>query len=131
MKARASAAARATGTLVVGRTLAFAATFVLPLVLVRVLDPAAFGTYKQIFLIFATASMLAPVGMGESLFYFLPRAAEGASRYVANAVLWLAGGGLLVAGVLLVWGGDIASVLANPALAGHLPALAVVVAFMM
>ena len=34
-----------------GRTLAFAATFFIPMVLARIFDPAQFGTYKQLFLV--------------------------------------------------------------------------------
>jgi len=38
-----------------GRTLAFVATFFIPVVLTRIFDPAQFGTYKQLFLVFSTA----------------------------------------------------------------------------
>jgi len=37
-----------------GRTLAFAATFFIPVVLARIFDPAEFGTYKQLFLVHST-----------------------------------------------------------------------------
>ena len=40
--------------LVSGRTVGFAASFAIGIVLARLFDPAAFGTYKQFFLLYAT-----------------------------------------------------------------------------
>ena len=59
-----------------GRTVGFVAAFLIPVVLARILDQAEFGTYKQLFLICGHAVRHGPVGMAESLFYFLPRAGE-------------------------------------------------------
>ena len=67
-----------------GRTVAFAATFFIPLVLARIFDPAQFGTYKQLFLIWGTVYSIAQLGMASSLYYFLPRAPRMAGPYVAN-----------------------------------------------
>src|ERR1051325_2700062 len=77
-----------------GRTIAFAATFFIPLVLARVFDPAQFGTYKQLFLIWATLYAIAQLGMAQSLYYFLPRAPHRAGSYVANCLLFLAAAGV-------------------------------------
>jgi O-antigen/teichoic acid export membrane protein len=63
-----------------GRTVAFAATFFIPVVLARVFSQAEFGTYKQIFLVYATLYYIAQFGMAESLFYFLPSASREAGR---------------------------------------------------
>src|SRR5688572_8984487 len=115
---------RATFTLVAGRAAAFAVTFALPLLLVRMLDPTEFGTYKQLFLIFSTVYALVPLGMGESLFYFVPRAGEGSGRYVANALLWLTGSAVLAAAALAAAAGPIGRALSNPALTQPLPAFA-------
>ncbi len=73
-----------------GRALAFAATFFIPVVLVRVFDQAEFGTYKQLFLIYYTFYYIAQFGMATSLFYFLPRAPQRVGRYVMNSMLFLA-----------------------------------------
>ena len=70
-----------------GRTLAFAATFFVPVVLARIFDPAQFGTYKQLFLIHSSAYLVAQLGMATSLYYFLPSASQEAGRYVANSML--------------------------------------------
>jgi O-antigen/teichoic acid export membrane protein len=117
-------------TLMSGRSLAMMATFLLPVVLVRVFDQAGFGTYKQLFLVYATVFQVGVV-LAESLFYFLPRAAGRSGRYVANAVLALAAAGL--AGLALLWiaAPDIARWLGNPPLARYLPLLGVFVALML
>ncbi len=86
--------------LMLGRTLAFAATFFIPVVLARVFDPSRFATYKQLFLIHSTVYLIAQVGMATSLYYFLPRAPHSAGRYVANAVMFLGVTGLLGLGAL-------------------------------
>jgi O-antigen/teichoic acid export membrane protein len=94
---------RPTVMLMSGRALAFAATFFIPVVLARVFDPSAFGTYKQLLLIHATLFGIAQLGMAESLFYFLPRAREQGGRQAANALLVLVGAGLLAVAALMVF----------------------------
>src|SRR5207247_6962304 len=99
---------------------AMAATFLLPIVLVRVFDQAGFGTYKQLFLVYTPLYQIGVV-LAESLFYFLPRSPEDNGRHVANAVAALGVVGLALCG--LVWAGApaIARALRNPALVPHLP----------
>jgi O-antigen/teichoic acid export membrane protein len=117
--------------LMMGRGLAFLATLLLPLALVRIFDQAAFGTYKQIFLVYGTLYGISQLGMAESLFYFLPHAPRHGGRYVANTMLSLAAAGLVALGAL--WGGApvIARWLGNPGLAPYLPLLAVFVLLML
>ncbi len=111
--------ARPALALMSGRTIGFAASFLIPVVLARVLDQADFGTYKQFFLIAATLYGIGQLGMAESLFYFLPRAPAEAGRFVANAVLALSAGGLGCLVALGLWGGTFARWLANPELDRH------------
>ena len=85
--------------LMCGRTLAFAATFFIPVVLARIFDPAQFGTYKQLFLVYSTINLIAQVGMASSLYYFVPRAAHEAGRFVANSLVFLGTAGLVCFGV--------------------------------
>jgi O-antigen/teichoic acid export membrane protein len=89
--------------LMCGRGLAFVATFFIPVVLARIFDPAAFGTYKQLFLIQSTVSLIVQLGMGTSLYYFLPKSPADAGRYVANSVVFLGIAGL--AGMALLMAG--------------------------
>jgi O-antigen/teichoic acid export membrane protein len=69
---------------------AFAATFFIPVVLTRIFSQAEFGTYRQLFLIYSTFYLIAPFGMAESLYYFLPAAPRHEGRYVANSMWFLA-----------------------------------------
>src|SRR5580700_6520837 len=85
-----------------GRTVAFAATFFIPLVLARVFDASQFGTYKQLFLIWGTIYAVAQMGMASSLYYFLPRQPRMAGPYVANSLLFLAVTGLCCLGALVL-----------------------------
>lgn len=104
-----------------GRTLAFAATFFIPVVLSRIFDPAEFGTYKQLFLIYSTAYFIAQLGMASSLYYFLPAASHDAGRYVANSILFLGMAGFACSGVLIALAPKLAHWLSNSELSGYLP----------
>ena len=104
-----------------GRTLAFAATFFVPVVLVRIFDQTEFGTYKQLFLIFSTLYVIAQFGMAESLFYFLPQARHDQGRYVLNTLLVLAAGGLACLGFLVLARSKISLWMNNSELSGYVP----------
>ena len=116
--------------LMAGRLVATAATFLLPVVLVRVFDPAGFGTYKQLFLVYVVLYQ-AGVVFSETLFYFLPRSADRAGQYVANAVVALSAAGL--GGLALLWAGApvIGTWLGNPELSPHLPRIGLFLAMML
>jgi O-antigen/teichoic acid export membrane protein len=81
--------------LMCAKTLAFAFSFALPLLLVRRLDQHNFGLYKQAFLIVSTAVALLPLGFAMSAFYFLPREPERARQVVFNILLFNALVGLV------------------------------------
>lgn len=111
--------------LMVGRAIGFMATFFVPVVLVRVLDQAQFGTYKQLFLVFGTLFPLAQLGMAESLYYFVPEGGRKIGRYVANAVVALALSGLAALLFLTLARTHVATWLNNPDLAANLPLVGV------
>lgn len=104
-----------------GRTLAFVATFFIPVVLTRIFAPAQFGTYKQLFLVFSTAYFIAQLGMASSLYYFLPAASHQAGRYVANSMVFLGVAGLASLGVIVLAAPKLAHWLSNSELTGYLP----------
>ena len=87
--ARMDSMSRPTLQLVVGRTIGLAASFAIGVVLARLFEPAAFGVYKQFFLVYATLYGVLQLGMAESLYYFVPRGSGQTGRYVANAILAL------------------------------------------
>jgi O-antigen/teichoic acid export membrane protein len=111
---------KAVFALMCGRTLAFAATFFIPVVLARVFDPARFATYKQLFLIHSTVYLIAQAGMASSLYYFLPRAPRDAGRYTANSLFFLGMAGLAGFGALLMLRSKIAHWMNNPELSPYI-----------
>ena len=93
---------RPAALLVAGRSVGLAASFGIGIVLARVFEPATFGIYKQFFLIYATLYGVLQLGMAESLYYFVPRAAAHTGRYAANALASLALVGATLVGILVV-----------------------------
>ena len=117
--------------LVAGRGAGFAATFIVPLILVRLLDQTTFGSYKLLFLIFGTLYGLAQFGIAESLYFFVPRRPQETGRYAGNAVSALAVAGLVCAAVLFFAGPVIGRWLSNPDVAALLPLLGVFTGLML
>ena len=115
---------RPAALLMTGRFLAFGVTALVPILLVRVLSREEFGTYKQLFLISSTLFFIAQFGFASSLYYFLPRAAEAAGRYVGNALTFLTAIGVLSVAFLSLARSGVALTLNNPGLAPYLPLLA-------
>jgi O-antigen/teichoic acid export membrane protein len=107
--------------LMAGRMVAFATTFFIPIVLVRVFDQTIFGTYKQVFLIFATLFNLLQFGMAESLYYFLPLTPQKAGHYAANSLIILATAGIAGLGLLCWYSSEVAGLLGNPRLTAYIP----------
>lgn len=126
-----SATLRPALMLTTGRILGGLAAALVPLVLVRLLDPAEFGTYKQVFLIYATLFGIAQIGMAESLYYFLPHESRHAGRFVANSLLVLLGAGVVCLGLLVISAPAVARAMNNPALAAPLSLLGVYLALML
>jgi O-antigen/teichoic acid export membrane protein len=115
--------------LMVGRAFASAATLLIPVTLVRVFDQTEYGTYKQLFLVFATLYSVALVGLSDSLYYFLPKDPSRGGRYAANAVF-----GLLLAGLVCLAGLQaarhlVAGWLRNPLLSEQLGPIGVLLLF--
>lgn len=109
--------------LVSGRAIGLAASFAIGIVFARIFDPAAFGTYKQFFLVYATLYGLVQLGMAESLYYFVPRQSRDTGRYVANAMLTLALAGGICLTALYAGRLAIARWFSNTDLAEHAPLL--------
>jgi len=120
---------RPASLLVAGRTIGFAVSSAIPIVLARRFGRGEFGTYKQVFLIYATLYGLAQAGMAESLYYFIPRQPAEAGRRVMNALATLALVAVGCAGLLYVKRTAIATWMTNPDLARYMPLLAVFLGF--
>src|SRR4051812_20820575 len=91
---------RKAGPLVLARFGSFVVTMGIPLVLARALSLEQFGTYKQIFMIGLLLSQALPMGIAQSLYYFLPRS-QLSRPYLGQAILML--GGIGVLGGMAVW----------------------------
>ena len=123
---------RPTMLLVAGRAVGFVAAFAIPVVLARIFDRAEYGTYKQLFLVFATLYGLAQLGMAESLYYFVPsRSKEAAGRHVANALVTLGAAGVGCLALLYAMRTTVAAWLTNSQLADHLALVGVLLALML
>jgi O-antigen/teichoic acid export membrane protein len=64
-----------------------ALTFAVPMVLARTLVPASYGTFKQGWLLCQTLALVLPMGLTQSLYYFVPREPALRDRYVSQT-LW-------------------------------------------
>lgn len=102
-------------------TLAFAGgieyglQLVVPIILVRHLDPTVFGQYRFLWLMAGTVLAIAPGFMPQALFYFLPRAAAEQRRVlIGNVLVYLALAAILVGVVTIGWNPFL------PAMAGNL-----------
>ncbi len=109
--------------LILARGLAAAIAVMLPLVLVRRLAQQEYGTYKQLFMVAQTFYYVVPLGVPQSLYFFLPRSREG-RPYVIQAMVILTGAGALAALALLAGAPRIGDWLNSPELSSHAPALA-------
>jgi len=78
--------------------------FLLPVVLVRCLEPAAFGEYRLLWLAVGTVMAILTQAMPGSLYYFLPRADAAQKRlYINQALAVLAFAGALAAWSVSAW----------------------------
>jgi O-antigen/teichoic acid export membrane protein len=73
-----------------------------PMVLARVLLPASYGTFKQGFLLSQTIVMMLPMGLTQSLYYFVPRHPAARDRIVAQTVWIHLGLAVLAAAIVLL-----------------------------
>lgn len=116
------------GLLFMGRMVAFAFTFAVPLVLVRVFSQEDFGLYKQLFLLHGTLLVLLSCGVSSSLYYFLPRDVNDRNAYIFQTLVLLTALGTLGFAGLLLLKGSLSVWLNNANLEPLIPYLGVVTA---
>jgi len=107
--------------LLVARLAGAGLTFAVPLFLARALLPASYGTFKQGWLLSQTLQLVLPMGLTQSLYYFVPRDRSGRDRYVAQTLWATIGLGLFSAVLLLAFAPLVAARFANPELTRNLP----------
>ena len=108
---------RQAGPLLLGRGGGAVLSFVLPLLLTRLLAVADYGTYKAAFLIISTAYFILQAGLAQSLYYFVPRGGTERPTYLTQALAALTA--FAVFGALGMWLArwPLAHQFGNPALA--------------
>jgi O-antigen/teichoic acid export membrane protein len=115
--------------LLLARLAGAALTFAVPLVLARVLVPASYGTFKQGWLISTTLQLVLPLGLTQSLYYFIPREPAARDRYVAQTLWITLFQGALAAVLILAFAPLVSARFENPELARDLPWVAAFTAF--
>lgn len=115
--------------ILIARTLSFAFSFLLPLLLVRWLSQEEFGLYKQVFLVVGTAMVVLPFGFGMSAFYFLPRERERRGQVVLNIMLFNIAVGGIACAVLALRPGILASLFNSNRLIPYAPLIGLVIFF--
>src|SRR5258708_3994469 len=82
----------------------YAPPVLLPVVLVRCLEPAAFGQYRLLWLAAGTVMAIVTQAMAGSLYYFLPRSDAVAKRlYINQTLVFLAAAGLIAGWAVSAW----------------------------
>lgn len=117
--------------LIIGRIASFTLTFFIPIFLARGLDPAEYGTFKQIFLIFTTLYLILQGGMVQSLYYFLPHDPNRRTSWIFQAIFFVTAAGVLAATGLFLGGNRLAAWFSNPSLVPYLPKLALFLVLML
>jgi O-antigen/teichoic acid export membrane protein len=87
----------------VAKTIGFSLSFIVPLLLVRLLNQTEFGLYKQTFLVLATWQAILPLNVVMSAFYYFPREEDRKGVVVLNILLFHAAVGLAGCLVLIAW----------------------------
>jgi O-antigen/teichoic acid export membrane protein len=107
------------GWVSLGRVVAVVTGLVTAMVLSRVLPPAQYGTYRQVWLLFYALAPLMELGLPASVAFYLPRmsAAEIKSFLVQHGLILLVSGSLMGAAFLSL-GGVLESHFGSPGLSG-------------
>ncbi|HJZ74987.1 MAG TPA: oligosaccharide flippase family protein [Vicinamibacterales bacterium] len=113
-----------TSWLVVGKTLAFALTVAIPLLLVRRMPREQFGLYKQTFLVINSAINILPLGFSMTAFYYLAREEEYRTHTVFNIVLFTTAVATLCGAVVLACPAALVLLFKEPSAAAFSPWIA-------
>jgi O-antigen/teichoic acid export membrane protein len=113
------------GFLIAANFVKYAVGFVMPMLLVRLLTKADYGTYTQLQLIANVSTGVLVLGLPSSVYFFYQRDAQGRTALVHQTVLMLMISGVLTALVLMVGAPHFAATTNNPEVGRWLPLYAV------
>src|SRR5262247_1012893 len=98
-----SSFARRAAWLTTANSVAFALSFIAPLMLVRTLSQTEFGVYKQAFQILTSTISLLNLQVASTAYYFAPRAPEKKLQVMINVVAFYGAAGALVATLFIAY----------------------------
>jgi O-antigen/teichoic acid export membrane protein len=113
--------------LMFAKTLAFIFSLALPMLLVRRLNQAQFGVYKQLFLVIGTSVTVLPLGFAMSAYYFLPRERDRRQETVLNILIYNLAVGCLACAAFVIWPVLLAIIFDQPGLTGYAPLIGLVI----
>ena len=116
---------RRASPLMIARLAIAVLTIMTPLVLARVLERDAYGTFKLAWLWCVTLGTVLPMGLTPSLIYFVPREPERRRHFIAHALLVTSALGFFVGLLLYRFGPDLAVRMHNPELAKEMTWVAI------
>src|SRR3989442_2349961 len=96
-------------------------TFAIPMLLARVLLPESYGTFKQAWLLSTPLVLVLPLGLNQSLVYFVPREPARRRLWESHALVLTTVLGAVAAALLLGLGPLVASAFHNRELAAVMP----------
>jgi O-antigen/teichoic acid export membrane protein len=109
------------------KTIGFVFNLALPILLVRRLDQAQFGVYKQLFLAIGTSVTVLPLGFAMSVYYFLPREPDRQRETVLNTLIYNIAVGCVACGAFMLWPGLLAIIFHQHGLTGYARPLGLVI----
>jgi O-antigen/teichoic acid export membrane protein len=109
------------------KTVGFIFNLALPILLVRRLDQAQFGVYKQLFLVIGTSVTVLPLGFAMNAYYFLPREPQRQRETVLNILIYSMVIGSLACAAFLLWPALLALIFDQPGLTGYAHLIGVVI----
>jgi O-antigen/teichoic acid export membrane protein len=115
--------------LAAAKYVAFAISIALPLVVVRALDQAEYGLYKQAFLVVATVVSLLNLQVAATALSFTPRAPEKRSQIATNVLVFYAAVGTAVGALFVAFPGWIALAFHGDGLVPTAPLIGVAIMF--
>ncbi|WP_374593240.1 lipopolysaccharide biosynthesis protein [Aquabacterium sp.] len=119
------------GFLIVANFIKYAVGFVMPMVLVRLLNQADYGTYQQMQLVNTIVSGILTLGLPTSVYYFFHHVKPHQHAALRSQTTWMLIASGCLAGLGVAWAaGLIGSRMNNATLVGLLPLYALSIAFL-
>src|SRR5215470_15933962 len=89
--------------LTTANAIAFALSFLAPLLLVRMLNQTEFGVYKQVFQILMTTISALNLQVASTAYYFMPREPEKKLQVTVNVLAFYGAVGSIVAALFVIY----------------------------